>query len=160
MIASTVARWPAERFAFPSVFARAFSFLQEHDCLKLPQGSRQLQGDALFVNIEHVITSPREERRFEVHGRYLDIHVLLQGVERHDFHAHPEQPALLENRLEAGDIAFYAEVAGSQSVILRPLDYVVYFPGEFHRPCCAVGQGAPIIKAIFKIRRDLLEGRG
>lgn len=160
MISSTVARWQAERPVFPGVFDTAFSFLREHDCLRLPRGTRQLQGDALFVNIKHVTTSPREERRFEVHGRYLDIHVLLQGAERHDFHSHPEHPALVENRLEAGDIAFYADAEGCQSIILRPGDYAVYFPGELHRPCCAVGQGAPIIKAVFKIHRDLLRAGG
>ncbi len=38
----------------------------------------------------------------------------------------------------------------------HPGDYVVFLPGELHRPCLAINEKMKIRKAVIKIHRDLL----
>jgi biofilm protein TabA len=60
--------------------------------------------------------------------------------------------AVAEDFPEERDLAFYTPPASHSSLILGPGHYAVYFPGEPHRPCCAVTQGGEDIrKVVFKI---------
>ncbi len=47
----------------------------------------------------------------------------------------------------------------SVSILLRPGDFAVFYPGEPHQALCAVSTPAPIRKAVFKIPAEMLEAR-
>ena len=61
--------------------------------------------------------------------------------------AHPEGLTLYENK---GDFYGYRGDA-EQSVILRPGDFLVVFPGDAHRLKIAVDQPEAVSKVVFKI---------
>lgn len=47
----------------------------------------------------------------------------------------------------------------SVSILLRPGDFAVFYPGEPHQALCAVSTPAPVRKAVFKIPAEMLEAR-
>ena len=124
------------------------------DCLtpefleKVPTEKQLLDGENLFVTKFHLETVPFEQTFFESHKKYLDIQVVTQGMERVDI-AHPDSLTLTENK---GDFYGYTGQA-EQSVILRPGNFLIVFPGDAHRLRIPVEQpGAPFTRVVFKIK--------
>lgn len=107
-----------------------------------------LDGENLFVTKFHLETVPVEQTFFEAHKKYLDIQVVIQGIERVEI-AHPDGLTLTE---EKGDFYGYTGQA-DQSVILKPGNFLVVFPGDAHRLRLPVHQsGEPFTRVVFKIK--------
>ena len=107
-----------------------------------------LDGENLFVTKFHLETVPEEETFFEAHRQYLDIQVVTQGQERVEI-AHPDTLILTEHRG-----AFYGYTGtGEQTVVLRPGNFLIVFPGDAHRLKLPVGEsGKPFTRVVFKIK--------
>ena len=125
---------------------RALACLTEEFLAGVGTETKQLEGDALYVTRFDYRTLPFEETFFEAHRRYLDVHVMREGCERVDV-AHPDGLTLREHRDDFYGLRGDAE----QSVILRPGDFLVVFPGDAHRLKIAVGEPAAVSKVVFKI---------
>lgn len=125
---------------------RALECLTDEFLTSVGTETMKLEGEALYVTRFDYDTAPFEETFFESHKRYLDIHVMVKGSERVDI-AHPEGLTLYENK---GDFYGYLGDA-EQSVILRPGDFLVVFPGDAHRLKIAVDQPEAVSKVVFKI---------
>ncbi len=56
------------------------------------------------------------------------------------------------DRLAGGERhRFHGGGAQEQTVILNEGDFVVFYPGEVHKPLCAVGAPAKVRKAVVKM---------
>ena len=64
--------------------------------------------------------------------------------------------ALIEDRMEANDIAFYERPSREFFMDIDPGSYVVFLPNELHRPCLTITEKNRIRKAVIKVHRDLL----
>lgn len=124
------------------------------DCLNpefLEQAATEktlLDGEKLFVTKFHLETVPEEETFFEAHRQYLDIQVVTQGQERVEI-AHPDTLTLTEH---SGDFYGYTGT-GEQTVVLRPGNFLIVFPGDAHRLKLPVGEsGKPFTRVVFKIK--------
>ncbi len=124
------------------------------DCLNpefLEQAATEktlLDGENLFVTKFHLETVPEEETFFEAHRQYLDIQVVTQGQERVEI-AHPDTLTLTEH---SGDFYGYTGT-GEQTVVLRPGNFLIVFPGDAHRLRLPVGEsGKPFTRVVFKIK--------
>lgn len=107
-----------------------------------------LDGENLFVTKFHLETVPEEETFFEAHRQYLDIQVVTQGQERVEI-AHPDTLTLTEH---SGDFYGYTGT-GEQTVVLRPGNFLIVFPGDAHRLKLPVGEsGKPFTRVVFKIK--------
>lgn len=125
---------------------RALDCLTDEFLASVGTQTRKLDGDALYVTRFDYDTLPLEETFFEAHRRYLDIHVMLRGAERVDI-AHPDGLTLFEH---SGDFYGYRGDA-EQSLVLRPGEFLVVFPGDAHRIKIAAGEPEAVSKAVFKI---------
>lgn len=126
---------------------RALDLLTDEFLATVGTETQKLDGDALYVTRFDYDTVPFEETFFEAHKKYLDIHVMVKGCERVDI-ANPEGLTLGENK---GDFYGYHGDA-EQSVLLRPGDFLVVFPGDAHRLKIAVDKPEPVSKVVFKIQ--------
>lgn len=107
-----------------------------------------LDGENLFVTKFHLETVPVEQTFFEAHKKYLDIQVVTQGMERVEI-AHPDGLTLTE---EKGDFYGYTGQA-DQSVILKPGNFLVVFPGDAHRLRLPVHEsGEAFTRVVFKVK--------
>ena len=106
-----------------------------------------IEGDALYAFRNEFMTVPLEETFFEAHQKYLDVQMLLSGKER----CETADPATLgEPFEEKGDFKGYHGEA-EQSVILRPDNFMVVFPGDAHRLKIAVDRPEAVTKVVFKV---------
>ena len=61
-----------------------FEYAKSHNLVSYEEGSHEIDGERLFVNIVEYTTTKPEERFWEAHKNYLDVHVMLQGTEQID----------------------------------------------------------------------------
>ncbi len=129
---------------------KALAWAASTDMAALETGPHTIDGDDLFVNVIEYTTKNPEERFWEAHKEYLDLHFPIRGEEQIDL-------ALLED-LKAGDYDASQDFQAAQgekraSVVLKPGDFLVCYPQDVHRTAVAVnGQPETIKKAVFKIR--------
>ena len=63
------------------LFKKAFDYVKSHNLLDAPLGRIEVEGDALFINNSNPECVKAEKQVLEVHRKYIDIHVLLEGEE-------------------------------------------------------------------------------
>ena len=63
---------------------KCFEYAKEHDLLQYEKGSHEIDGDELFVNIVSYTTTTPEERFWEAHKKYLDVHLMLECTKQID----------------------------------------------------------------------------
>ena len=126
-----------------------FAYAREHELVSYKKGSHEIDGDRLFVNVVEYTTTTAEERFWEAHRQYLDLHLMLRGTEQIDL-----------NFIQNMDVKEFVEKDDflpmdgekNSSVILRDGDFLICYPSDGHRTAVAVDGPETIKKAIFKIR--------
>lgn len=125
-----------------------FKYAKEHDLASYEKGGHEIDGERFFVNIVEYTTTTPQERFWEAHRKYLDVHVMIHGTEQIDlgFIQNMEQKEFVEK-----DDFLPLEGEKNGSVILRDGDFLICYPSDGHRTAIAVNDPEPIKKAIFKV---------
>jgi len=126
-----------------------FNYAKEHDLMSYEKGSHEIDGDRLFVNVVEYTTTTAEERFWEAHRQYLDLHLMLRGTEQIDLNF--IQNMDVKDFVEKDDF-LPMDGEKNSSVILRDGDFLICYPSDGHRTAVAVDEPETIKKAIFKIR--------
>ena len=133
-----------------SIISEAMALVNENEEGKFP-----LSDDETFVILVSAQTEPVAQRAAEIHKKYVDVQIVLQGEECFGYSnrlaAEPAALTELDN-----DLLFIDEVEQENFVTLQANDFVVFFPDQIHRPLCAVNQPQTVRKAIVKIPYQLL----
>lgn len=124
-------------------------YAKTHDLREMKPGSYEIDGDRLSVNIMEYETVSPEERFWEAHKKYGDLHLMIDGTERIDLN--------FLDYLEQGD---YVEKDDYQKLEGKPNSHVILTEGDFlycgfrdgHRTGIMTDQREKIKKAVFKIR--------
>jgi biofilm protein TabA len=127
-------------------FARALEYLRDTDLSVIAPGRLDLDGDALYVSIDHVAGKGRHGVRLEAHRRYIDIQVAIEGHEEIGWRPLEACRAPLpfdENQ----DIGFFDDPPETWFP-LSPGQFAVFFPEDAHAPLAARGA---LKKAIMKV---------
>ncbi len=126
-----------------------FAYYQNHDLAAYEKGSHKIDGERLFVNVVEYMTTASENRFWEAHKRYLDVHIMLSGQEQIDVNFTGNMQ-LREYVAEEDFLPVEGEK--NASVILKPGDFLVCYPADGHRTAVAAGEPEAVKKAIFKVR--------
>ena len=59
----------------------AIAFLEESILSELPMGKTVIDGEKVFINVMEADAKEREEIAFEIHKRYMDIQIDIEGTE-------------------------------------------------------------------------------
>lgn len=126
-----------------------FTYAARHELGRYEKGSHEIDGRRLFVNIVEYTTTSPENRFWEAHREYLDLHLLLSGEEQIDlnFIDNMEQKEFVPE-----DDFLPLEGCPNSHVVLREGDFLICYPKDGHRTAVAVDKPCDIKKAIFKIR--------
>lgn len=120
-----------------------------------PPGRYELQGDNIFMNVMQFATQSPEQKKAELHQRYIDIQVLLSGEERILF-GMIDSARQCEERHAEDDYQLCNHIADEQALTLKPGRFAIFMPGEPHKPGCAVEEPGEIKKVVIKVRASLL----
>lgn len=126
-----------------------FAYAKEHNLIEFEKGSHEIDGERLFVNIVEYETVKAEERFWEAHKNYLDVHVMLHGTEQIDLNF--IQNMELKEFVPKDDF-LPMDGEKNSSVVLRDGDFLICYPSDGHRTAVAVDGSEKIKKAIFKVR--------
>lgn len=128
-------------------FQQAFDFLCNTDLSALPLGKIELDGSKLVVNVVEIAGKSATEAKMETHNQYIDIQIPLSVTETMGWIAADKLAAPTEPYSADKDIAFYADKA-TNFIVVKPLDFVVFFPTDGHQPGLTEGL---IRKVIVKV---------
>lgn len=132
----------------PEDIKKCFEYAASNDLLNYEKGSHKIDGDKLFVNVVEYETTEVENRFWEAHKNYLDLHLMLDGKEQIDvnFIGNMEQKDFVEK-----DDFLPLEGNRNGHVILEQGDFLICYPNDGHRTAVKVDKSEKIKKAIFKI---------
>ena len=132
----------------PVDIKKCFEYAAYNNLLDFEKVSYKIDGNNLFVNIVEYETIDVENRFWEAHKNYLDLHLMLDGKEQIDvnFIGNMEEKEFVEK-----DDFLPLEGDKNGHVILEKDDFLICYPNDAHRTAVKVNNPKKIKKAIFKI---------
>ena len=127
----------------------AITFLMACDLNTLPLGRTEVDGENVFIHVMEADLKPGEGANPEYHRRYADLQIDITGGEGWGYATAPGE----EVGTFTGDIGFQNSpdaVTGS----LGEGRFVLFFPGELHKPGVARPECTKVRKAVVKIRME------
>ena len=125
-------------------------FLAESFAKTPAPGKYELDGKALFVNVQEYATKAYNPDKMEYHQSYIDIQLLFDGEESIYYSPLDGLDVTMEFNAEK-DCGMRRLPAPEQGIKLamKRGNFALFFPGEGHIPC--VGDGRTVHKAVVKI---------
>lgn len=156
MFTGSIKEWSEQKNYLPPVFARAMSLFLMSERFARKPGHYQLEGEDIYVNVEEGPTKPESEGRFEMHKKYVDIQIVLEGRERMDYSTESPTRVPIEDHFITRDLAFYEPPKNPQRLYLEAGQFAIFFPNELHAPNLAFDKPEKHRKAVLKIRASLI----
>ena len=146
MIFSNISQ--SDRYAaLHPLFPRAFDYIRDTDLFGLAPGRYHILGEDLIAIVEHAPGKKREVAKLEAHRRYIDIQLVLDGIEEMGWKPLADCYNPVSEHSVERDIRFFHDAAASW-IVVPPDHFCIFFPEDAHAPLVAEGQ---IRKVIFKI---------
>lgn len=130
------------------LFPVLFDYIESHDILSAPQGIIEIQGRDLFLNNYSPEPATCDTAPLEVHQKYIDIQVLLEGSETMGWTPAEEITEWRGEYDEQKDVRFSDQRAQTFFTI-NPGQLAIFYPEDGHAPGISDG---PIRKFIAKIK--------
>lgn len=133
--------------ALHPLFAQAFAFLRSTDLGALAPGKHTIEGEQIFAIVEACPGRTRAEAKLECHRRYIDIQLVLEGIDEMGWKPLSECTAPETDYDAARDIRFFNDTPSSW--IATPSgSFCLFFPEDAHAPLVSAGL---IRKVVVKI---------
>lgn len=132
-------------------FDVAASFLMETDLKALPLGRTEILDSHVYINVMEADTKEAAETDFEIHKKYWDIQINIEGTEALQIGLGPEK--VLEEFQE--DIDF-GRVSCQEYIECRLEHgrFVVCMDGEPHKPTLTLDGCHHVKKCVVKVEKE------
>lgn len=156
MILALLSDVAKQKKTLPAAIVRAIEGVTKLDLDELPPGRYDLEGDLIYCLIQDATPRTLAESHAETHFRYIDIQIPVGARERFGFALPESNLVACEDNLMERDIAFFPPPANEFFMDVDPGSYLVFFPGELHRPCVMISSNTPFRRAVVKVHSNLL----
>jgi YhcH/YjgK/YiaL family protein len=129
------------------LFIRAFEYMRNTDLRALAPGRHTILGEDLFVIVEQGPGRARDAAKLECHRRYIDIQLVLEGIDEMGWKALADCHKPVDEYSAARDIRFFDD-APATWIATPPGAFCMFFPDDAHAPLVSKGL---IRKVVFKI---------
>ena len=129
-------------------FQTVFDFIDNNDVAALPCGRHDIDGDNIFVVVQELDLREEKEARLELHRKYIDIQLLLDGPA--EVFGWSEKKDCLTPEAdfdEAKDVQFFTDTPQCFYSVGEG-QFTILFPEDGHAPMLGEGH---VKKCIFKI---------
>ncbi len=140
---------------YPKAIQTALEYLKSNDFVSMEPGVYEIQGKEIYAQVFDAETGTMEEKRPEVHEKFLDVQFLASGLERLGFTPDTGNYKVAE-RFDDRDLIFYESVENEGFIEATPGCYTVFFPEDVHRPAVAVAEPMTVRKVVVKVSIGLL----
>jgi YhcH/YjgK/YiaL family protein len=122
---------------YGSGFKTAIEWLKSKNLKEIADGKYTIQG-ALFAAVQTYDTKSYQDGIFEAHKRYIDIQIVISGLEW-TYCINPVEGYKITTPYDKEqDIMFYAKEPCEQKmtqITLYEGNFAVFFPDDWHMPC-------------------------
>lgn len=143
---------------YPQVIRQTLQAIIANKPQQLANGKYSIEGELIYFSVFDGKTKLLEEQRPELHARYIDVHIVLEGKELIGAATSEQQQQQDGEFDELNDIGFFKGMGCETLINLQPADIVILFPGELHRPMATLGKPAALRKIVAKIDASLIKG--
>ncbi len=150
MILDTLANATSYEGLHPS-FSRAFAWLSTFDPAT-PDGRYEIGGPSLLAIVQHYVTAPAAEKKWETHLIHGDIQYVVSGKEFIGY-ARRESLAVKTPYNPEKDAEFYEPPAAPCSkLLLESGSFAIFLPQDSHQPGVMVEGPENLCKVVIKFR--------
>ena len=133
-----------------SYFNEAIEIIKKTDFSLISDGTYDLKGKGLFYHLMTYKTKEKIGQTFpEVHKKYIDFYYILSGKETVGYAPNINSYIFSSNYDSAKDVEFVKDVASENFFTIQKGMFVIFFPGEVHRPGLMAMESLIIRKLIF-----------
>lgn len=127
---------------------KCFEYIEENNLKDMEKATYEIDGKDIFVNIVEYETTKAENRFWEAHKQYIDIHFMLEGKEYININFIDDMEK--KPYIEKDD---FLELIGDKkiSVLMKERDFLICYPNDAHMTAVEVENPEKIKKAIFKV---------
>jgi len=138
----------AQRYAgLGERIAAGLNAIQSH--IGCEPGKYEIDGDNVFLLVQHYNTAPVAEKKWETHQKYIDIQYIEDGNEWMGYTDITNLSVDVPYD-ENNDAELYT---GEGAMLpLQTGDFVILYAGEPHMPGATLNKPAPVRKIIAKIK--------
>ena len=129
-------------------FKTVFDYINSHDLAAMECGRHDIDGDNIFVVVQEWDLRPTSEARLELHRKYIDIQVVLDGA--NELFGWSEKKDCLKPEAEFDeqkDVQFFTDVPQCFYSVAKG-QFSILYPEDGHAPMLGEGH---VKKCIFKI---------
>lgn len=128
---------------------KAFTFLKNTDLQTLTVGRHTIDGDNVYAIVQEAPTKDYDKTAFESHLNYIDLQYVVTGEEKMG-RTSVDSVKVDKPYNEKGDIAYYT--GNGQLFTVQQNSFLLFFPGEAHRPNITPGGNKVVKKIVVKIK--------
>ena len=129
-------------------FQKVFDFIDNTDLAALPCGRHDIDGDSIFVMVQELDLREVKDARLELHRKYIDIQLLLNGPAEMFGWSEKKDCLTPETEFdEAKDIQLFTDIPQCFYTVSKG-QFTILYPEDGHAPM--LGEGF-VKKCIFKI---------
>jgi biofilm protein TabA len=132
------------------LFSKAFDFILNQNFSTINDGKYDLEGKKNFASIETCSGKGQSGALLEIHQRYIDIQVALEGNERLGWKALETCEGPIGDYSKEKDILFYKDQP-QEWLPLPQNHFAIFFPHDAHAPLAGIGL---VRKLVIKIAVD------
>lgn len=129
---------------------QAVQVIKEMDFNGLEPKMYEVDGEEIFFNLIEYETKLEEERFWESHKTYIDLHYILEGKEFIGYEQF-DKMKVKQDYNEADDY-FLLEGKLQSKVMLQKDDFMILYPDDVHMTGLKVTESEKVRKAVFKIK--------
>jgi biofilm protein TabA len=132
-----------------ALWDEAFAFLKGRRLDTLSKGKYPIDGDNVYATVTEDPTKDFDKTNWESHRKYIDLQCVITGEER--MGVCPVAAATVTKEYdEKKDLANYS--AEGKQYDVPAGTFVIFFPGDAHRPNITPGGNKPVKKIVIKVR--------
>lgn len=128
--------------------AAALDYVAATDFSKIEDGRYVLDDDRLFALVQRYTSKPLNEGKWEAHRKYIDLQMVVQGVEQIGYVSIDQLEAQPYNAEK--DVIWLSGTAG-QRFTLPSGHFTLLWPGDAHMPGLVADAPSDVLKVVVKI---------
>jgi len=136
MLCDSLDLWKTYVKGFSPLFQVAFPWIQKAIKGTLPAERYDLQ-DGMYALVQKYETKSLEEAKFENHRKFIDVHLVVQGVEW-IYWTKAKNFLQIEKYSDKNDVEFFTAKPSPNifsHLAIEPGIVAIFWPGDWHLPC-------------------------
>jgi len=157
MIHGALINFKKDKFLYSENLEKALEFIKNFNFNDCEEKRYDIDGEKMYMSVSLGVTKPLDDTMLESHGRYIDIHYMIEGEEQLGVALEGSAALEYKNLMETNDAILYSSCENEYSIVIKQGEYAIFNTEELHRPSIAVnGNCIKIKKAIIKISERMI----